>query len=61
VTAVQRSENGHACAEVTDRLHAVDVAVASGVDPHNAALDRLREWARRRAEEHGYGGQEREP
>jgi hypothetical protein len=36
--------------EVLDRLHAIDVAIDGGVDRHHPAIDRLRQWARWRAE-----------
>jgi hypothetical protein len=50
----RRCNDGVPCAEVVDRLHAVDIARRAGVDDP-AAVARLLWWARRHAEAHGYG------
>jgi hypothetical protein len=51
----QRCADRTPCGEVLDRLHAVDVAVAAGVDPSAPQLQRLRDWAATFAQVHGYG------
>jgi hypothetical protein len=53
-----RCADGRPCVEVLDRLHAVDVARANGID-NEPAVQQLLDWSRRHAEAHGYGRTDR--